>query len=204
MSSVRQEDEFTEVTRKHKKRKASNSPMLPTQPKPSSSELSPGTPVRPKPRHENTIPAIMIVITVSMTKSKLEPTHGRTETVPPQSQNHKHQGTSRRRFCNYRGDSVQDVIVLQSETKMKAALGQKVKVCLPGAFRTSGAQTKSLAIKGVPTDITKTEFKGFLDLNKIIYAKAERLKSKRTAGSYQSFNSKLPTLPKPRFYFPKI
>ena len=28
-------------------------------------------------------------------------------------------------------DSMQDVILLQSETKMKAALGQKVKVSLP-------------------------------------------------------------------------
>ena len=71
------------------------------------------------------------------------------------------------------------MIILQSETKMKAALGQKVKVSLPKAFQTSKAQTKSLAIKGVPTDITETEFKKLFDLNKIIYAKAKRLKSKK-------------------------
>ena len=34
------------------------------------------------------------------------------------------------------GDLLQDVIILQSETKMKAALGQKVKISLPKAFQT--------------------------------------------------------------------
>ena len=62
---------------------------------------------------------------------------------------------------------------------MKAALGQKVKISLPKAFQTSKAQNKRLVVKGVPTDITKTEFKEFLGLNKINYAKAERLKSKK-------------------------
>ena len=73
------------------------------------------------------------------------------------------------------GDSVQDVIILQSEFKMKAALGKNVKVSLPEAFQTNKVQTKSLAIKGVPTDITDTEFLEFLDLNKICYAWAECL-----------------------------
>ena len=58
-------------------------------------------------------------------------------------------------------DSVQDIIILQSESKMKAALGKNVKVSLPKAFQTSKVQTKSLAIKGVPTNIT--EFTEFLD-----------------------------------------
>ena len=35
------------------------------------------------------------------------------------------------------------------------------------------------SVKGVPTDITANEFTEFLDLNKITYAKAERLKSKK-------------------------
>ena len=74
---------------------------------------------------------------------------------------------------------MQDVFILQSETKMKAALGQKVKISLPKAFQTSKNSTKSLAVKGVSTDITEAEFKEFLDLNKISYAKAERLKSKK-------------------------
>ena len=77
------------------------------------------------------------------------------------------------------GDSVQDVIILQSESKMKATLGKNVKVSLLKAFQTSKIQTKSLAIKGVPTDLSDTEFKEFLDLNKTSYAKAERLKSKK-------------------------
>ena len=38
---------------------------------------------------------------------------------------------------------------------------------------------KCLAVKGVPTDITANEIKEFLNLNKITYAKAERLKSKK-------------------------
>ena len=71
------------------------------------------------------------------------------------------------------------MIILQNETKMKAALGQKVKITLPEAFQTSKAQNKRLVVKGVPTDITETEFKEFLGLNKINYAKAERLKSKK-------------------------
>ena len=75
------------------------------------------------------------------------------------------------------GDSVQDFITLQNESKMKAALGKNVKISLPKAFQTSKIETKSLAMKGVPTDITDTEFKEFLDLNKISYAKAKPLKS---------------------------
>ena len=77
------------------------------------------------------------------------------------------------------GDSIQDVIILQNETKMKAALGQKVKISLPKTFQTSKAQNKRLVGKGVPTDIPETEFKEFLGLDKIKYAKAERLTSKK-------------------------
>ena len=59
MSSATQEDGFTEVTRKHKKRKASGSPTLPSQHKPGSSEPPLGTPVRPKPNIKNKIPVIL-------------------------------------------------------------------------------------------------------------------------------------------------
>ena len=59
MSSTTQEDGFTEVTRKHKKRKASGSPTLPSQPKPGSSEPPPGAPVRPKPNLKNKIPVML-------------------------------------------------------------------------------------------------------------------------------------------------
>ena len=77
------------------------------------------------------------------------------------------------------GDSVEDIIILQSESKMKAALGKNVKVSLPKAFQTKKSTNKSLAVKGVPTNITDSEFQEFLDLNKINYAKAERLKRKK-------------------------
>ena len=77
------------------------------------------------------------------------------------------------------GDSVQDVVILQNENKMEAALGQNVKITLPKAYQINRTQNKSLAIKGVPTDITDDEFRAFLNLNKISYAKADRLKSKK-------------------------
>ena len=62
---------------------------------------------------------------------------------------------------------------------MKAALGKNVKVSHAKAFQTNKTQTKSLAIKGVRTDITDKGFQEFLDLNKINFAKAELLKSKK-------------------------
>ena len=73
------------------------------------------------------------------------------------------------------GDSPQDTVILQTESKMKAALGKNVTK----AYQTTQAKKKCLAVKGVPTDITVNEFKEFFDLNKITYAKAERLKSKK-------------------------
>ena len=99
---------------------------------------------------------------------------------------------------------MQGVVILQSETKIKAALGINVKVSLPKTFQINKTQNKSIAIKGVPTDITDEEFLEMLDLNKINYAKADCLKRKKTVGSYQSFNSKLMTLPKARLLFPKF
>ena len=77
------------------------------------------------------------------------------------------------------GDSPRDAVILQSEQKMKAALGQNVRVSLPKAYQTTEQKKKCLVVKGVPTDLTDEEFKEFLDLNKISYAKAERYKSKR-------------------------
>ena len=60
MSSVNQEDEFTEVARKRKQRKAISSPTLPTLQKTSSSEQPPETPVRPKPSTlTNKIPVVL-------------------------------------------------------------------------------------------------------------------------------------------------
>ena len=77
------------------------------------------------------------------------------------------------------GDSPQDAVILQTESKMKAALGKNVRVSLPKAYQTTQTKKKCLAVKGVQTDITANEFKELLDLNKITYAKAERLKGKK-------------------------
>ena len=101
------------------------------------------------------------------------------------------------------GDSPQNALILQTESKMTAALGKNVRVSLPKAYQITQKKNKCLAVKGVPTDITANEFQEFLDLNKITYAKAERLKSKKTAGFCQFFNWKLVTLPKPRPCFHK-
>ena len=61
MSSANQEGEFTEVHRKHKKRKTSSSPTLPsTLQRTRSSELPPETPTRPKTSTvKNQIPVIL-------------------------------------------------------------------------------------------------------------------------------------------------
>ena len=61
---------------------------------------------------------------------------------------------------------------------MKACLSQKVKISLPKAYQTAKPK-KSLVVKGMPVEVTEQEFKKFLDLNKINYAKAERLTSKK-------------------------
>ena len=53
------------------------------------------------------------------------------------------------------GDSVQNVIILQSKSKMKAALGKNVKVSLPKAFQINRTQPNGLA--------TDTEFLEFLN-----------------------------------------
>ena len=59
MSTVNQKDEFTEDTRRRKKRKASGSPTLPTLQKTGPSELPPETQVHPRHSHKNTIPVII-------------------------------------------------------------------------------------------------------------------------------------------------
>ena len=170
MLSVDQEDEFTEVTRKRKEHKASGSPTLPTLQKTVSSEQPQETPVRKRPSHKNTIPVIISGIdekikTWRQLMGELRQYHAGLKVSSIKA-------LPKGDFAII-GDSLQDVLILESETKMKAALGQKVKIGLPKAFQTNKVSTKSLAVKGVPTDITEAEFKEFLDLNKISYAKAE-------------------------------
>ena len=138
--------------------------------------ISQKTPVRPKSSYKNKIPVI-----ISGVDNKLKNWRqimGELRQYNPNLKVSSIKELPKGDFIVI-GDSVQDMIILQNESKMKAALGQKVKVSLPKAFQTSKVQNKRLAIKGVPTDIAETEFKEFLDLNKINYAKAERLKSKK-------------------------
>ena len=71
------------------------------------------------------------------------------------------------------GDTLQDVIILPNENKMKGTLGKNVKVSLPESFQTNKEKPKRLADKAVKTDITDDEFR-------ISYAKAERLRRLRS------------------------
>ena len=132
-----------------------------------------GTPLRPKPSIKNSIPVIFSGVDEKFKNWRT--LMGELRQYHPSLKISRIKELPKGDFVAI-GDSVQDVIILQSESKMKAALGQNVKISLPKAFQTSKVKTKSLAIKGVPTDITDTEF---LDLNKISYAMAERLKSKK-------------------------
>ena len=77
---------------------------------------------------------------------------------------------------------------------MKASLGENVKISLPKAYQTSKPK-KNLVIKGVPTEVSEQGFKEFLDLNKINYAKAERLISKKDGRVLEILNWKSRTTP---------
>ena len=81
MTSVNQEDEFTEVARKRKKHKAISSPTLPALQKTGSSEPPPVTPARPKLSYKNKI--ISDHQWCRQKIPKLETDNGRIETVPP-------------------------------------------------------------------------------------------------------------------------
>ena len=168
MSSVTQEDGFTDIT--------SGTSTLPTQPKPGSSGRPLETPVHRKPNLKNKIPVILSGVNGKFINFKS--IMGELRQYHPILKVSQIKELPKGDFLVI-GDSVQDVVILQSETKMKAALGKNVKVSLPKVFQTNKTPNKSLAIKGIPTDITDVEFREFLDLNKINYAKADRLKSKK-------------------------
>ena len=69
------------------------------------------------------------------------------------------------------GNTPRDVIILQNETKMKACLGKNLKISLPKAYQNKD-KSKTLVVKGVPTEFTNDEFKQVLDHNKIKHGKA--------------------------------
>ena len=61
---------------------------------------------------------------------------------------------------------------------MKVCLSQNVKISLPKAYQTAKPKKKSHNKRGADRSY-RTRVKEFLDLNKINYAKAERLISKK-------------------------
>ena len=64
------------------------------------------------------------------------------------------------------------------------------KISLPKAYENKD-KSKTLVVKGVPTEFTDDEFKQVLDHNKIKHAKAERMKSKRDGRKLQMFQLEL-------------
>ena len=136
MTSVSQEDEFSEVTRK---RKAIRSSTLLTLQKPSSSEHPLETPVRPGASLKNTIPVI-----ISDVDDKIKTWRqlmGELRQYHPSLKVSSIKALPKGDFV-IAGDSLQDVSILKSETKMKAPLGQKVKISLPKACQINKVPTK--------------------------------------------------------------
>ena len=122
MSSVTQVDE---VTRKHRKRKASDSPMLPSQPKPRSHESPLGTLQEPKPNPTNKIPVIL-----SGVDSKFKnwtSVMGELRQYHPSLKVSEIKELPKGEYLVI-GDSMQDIFILQSETKMRAALGKMLRL----------------------------------------------------------------------------
>ena len=179
MLSITQEDGFTEVTHGRKKHKAISSSTLPSHPKSGSSKPPLGTPVCPRPNLKNKISVILSGVDGEL--KNWRSVMGELRQYHPSLKVSQIKELPKGDYLVI-GDSVQDVAILQSKTKMKAALDKNVKVSLPKAFQTVKSQTKSLAIIGLPTDITDKEFQEFLDLNKINYTKAKRIKSKKDGG----------------------
>ena len=196
MSSTNSGDGFTEVTRGSKKRKASSSPSL-SQPKSGFSEPPLGSPVRPKSCRKNTIP--VIISNVDDKFKSWKKLSGELRQYHPSLKVSRIKELPKDDFLLI-DDTLQDVTMLQNKNKIKAALGKNVRVSLPEAFQAKKDEPKNLAIKRVPTAITDNEFKEFLDLNKVAYAKAERLKSKKASRVLPMFHLEIndPILPKPR------
>ena len=88
------------------------------------------------------------------------------------------------------GNTPRNALTLQSEKKTKACLGKNFKISLPKAYQIK-EKSKTLVVKGVPTEFTDDEFKQILDHNKIKHGKAERKKSRRDGRSLQMFQIEL-------------
>ena len=53
------------------------------------------------------------------------------------------------------GDTPRDVAILQSDNKMKACLRQNISASLPKAYQTAKTASKTLVVKGMPTEASK-------------------------------------------------
>ena len=116
MSSVTQLNGFTEVNRGRKKRKAINSPALPSQHKPGSFEPPLRTPVRPKPNIKNSIPVILSGVIEKFKNWRI--LMGELRQFHPSLKISQIKELPKGDFVVI-GDSLQYVIILKSESKMK-------------------------------------------------------------------------------------
>ena len=159
------EDGFTLVKggRQAKKRKAEGSPQLNSPP--GASTASPtSSPARPQPSSiKNVIPVILSDVDPKFS-TKVKPMSELKQFHP----NIKVSKVMEKKNSSFFiiGDTPRDVAILQSENKMKACLGQNVKISLPKAYQTFQPR-KSIVIKGVPAEVSEQEFKEFLDPNKL-------------------------------------
>ena len=192
----RDKEGFTLVDRKRqKKRKAEHSPLLHTPPG-SFSASSSGSPTHPKPSNFNflnTVPVIFRDADLKFTSVK----HVMSEL----SQYHPELRVSRVKDLPNKGffiigNTPRDVIILQNETKMKACLGKNFKISLPKAYQNKD-KSKTLVVKGVPTEFTNDEFKQVLDHNKIKHAKTERFISSAVGKIFKLHTNKLRELEAP-------
>ena len=151
MSYANQGDGFIEVTRGSKKRRLALHVRF--QASPSQALLSPprGTPIRPKPYWKNTIP--VIISGVDKKFKSWRKLSGELRQYHPSLKISRIKELPKGDFALI-GDTLQDVIILQNENKMKAVLATNVKVGLPQAFQANKEKPKSLEVKGVPADIT--------------------------------------------------
>ena len=114
MTSVNQEDEFSEVARKRKKRKVISSPTLPTLQKTGSFEPPPVTPARPKSSYKNTIP--VIISGVDKIFQNWRQIMDKMRQYHPSLKVSSIKKLPKGDFIVI-GDSVQDMIILQNESK---------------------------------------------------------------------------------------
>ena len=100
---------------------------------------APSTPVRPKPYRKNTIP--VMISGVDEKFKSWRKLMGELRQYHPSLKISRIKELPKGDFIAV-GDSMQDVIILQNESKMKAALGKNVKISVPKAFQTSKEQKK--------------------------------------------------------------